>query len=223
MAGSVYIFTNNSDDSIAAALLAEPSQGAIESCENNDMTYRVVNRVDIEALLVQPNRLDTLASSAVRLVTSDDPVGFTLIYEHEEPQISFDDYVRRATAEFIMLFESARAQISGANDRYENADYITKGVIAKRVIDGEASTEELSWVQAEVDQRAISGETVELLAAKQLDKANRQKLASAYTVGGLQKRMKLLLLEAATEAQIDAVITQAGLELDDIIAEIQAA
>jgi hypothetical protein len=110
-----------------------------------------------------------------------------------------------------------RAKLTGYADQYQLAGWVGKSEIAKRVIAGTATDQEVASIQAEVDKRG-QGETVEGLATKQLEKSTKLTIASAI-IDGLESSAVTAIKSKQKESTLAALMETL---LVDAEAELQA-
>jgi len=123
------------------------------------------------------------------------------------PEQTMNERKGRAIKSVKTFAADARAKLTNYADQYQLAGWVGKSEIAKRVIAGTATAQEVASIQAEVDKRG-KGETVEELANKQLEKSIRLTTSAAIIDG----------MESAAITAIES--TQTSEELDTLMASL---
>lgn len=141
----------------------------------------------------------------------------------EEINKALIDIKTDAIGEVKQFATDIRAKLTNHADQYQLAGWVGKSEIAKRVIAGTASAQEVASIQAEVDKRG-QGETVEELANKQLEKSIRL-TTSAAIIDGMESAAITAIESTQTSEELDtlmaSLLVDAESELNGLLAGAQ--
>lgn len=115
--------------------------------------------------------------------------------------------------------KSKRAQIAGTTDNGEIAGWTYKLQIAQAIGAGTATVGEIAAFQAEINARAISGETLAKFCAKVLGNAAFYAQAVGL-IDGVKRRAQDAVHAATTPDQVDAALTAAKLQAEAAFAAL---
>lgn len=122
----------------------------------------------------------------------------------EEINKTLVDIKSDAISEVKKIATDIRAKLTGYADQYQLAGWVGKSEIAKRVIAGTATVQEIASIQAEADRRG-KGEDVNTLAQNQYGKSTQLTLASAV-IDGLESAAIRAISEAETPESLTLIM-----------------